>query len=112
VSSLAVLKFCLFNFNSYSDVQKSVPVKLARLLLCISISCCLDSHPRIDSVLQKYGFRYGLLENAIIASLSVLLMHICPHVLSLRRVVDGKQLGEGYNSLYSQDLWVVAGFDL
>ncbi|MFO0416311.1 MAG: carbonic anhydrase, partial [Pseudomonadota bacterium] len=46
-------------------VQKSVPVKLARLLLYISISCCFDSHPRIDSVLQKYGFRYGLLENAI-----------------------------------------------
>jgi hypothetical protein len=50
---------------NYSDVQKSVPVKLARLLLYISISCCFDSHPRIDSVLQKYGFRYGLLENAI-----------------------------------------------
>jgi hypothetical protein len=50
---------------SYSDVQKSVPVKLARLLVYISISCCFDSHPRIDSVLQKYGFRYGLLENAI-----------------------------------------------
>jgi hypothetical protein len=46
-------------------VQKSVLVKLARLLLYISIICCLDSHPRIDSVLQKYGFRYGLLENAI-----------------------------------------------
>jgi hypothetical protein len=50
----------------YSDVQKSVPVKLARLLLYISISCCFDSHPRIDSVLQKYGFRCGLLENAIV----------------------------------------------
>jgi hypothetical protein len=51
-------------FN-YSDVQKSVPVKLARLLLDITIGCCFDSHPRIDSVLQNSGFRYGLLENAI-----------------------------------------------
>ena len=50
---------------SYSDVQKSVPVKLARLLLDITIGCCFDSHPRIDSVLQNSGFRYGLLENAI-----------------------------------------------
>jgi hypothetical protein len=49
-------------------VQKSVPVKLARLLVCISIICCFDSHPRIDSVLQKYGFSYGLLENAIVSS--------------------------------------------
>ncbi|MFN4895206.1 MAG: hypothetical protein ACK5HO_05425, partial [Pseudomonadota bacterium] len=49
----------------YSDVQKSVPVKLARLLLYITIGCCFDSHPRIDSVLQNSGFRYGLLENAI-----------------------------------------------
>ncbi|MFN5063232.1 MAG: hypothetical protein ACK5GN_10330, partial [Pseudomonadota bacterium] len=47
------------------DVQKSVPVKLARLLLDITIGCCFDSHPRIDSVLQNSGFRYGLLENAI-----------------------------------------------
>ncbi|MFN5063909.1 MAG: hypothetical protein ACK5GN_13815, partial [Pseudomonadota bacterium] len=46
-------------------VQKSVPVKLARLLLDITIGCCFDSHPRIDSVLQNSGFRYGLLENAI-----------------------------------------------
>jgi hypothetical protein len=50
---------------TYSDVQKSVPVKLARLLLDITIGFCFDSHPRIDSVLQKSGFRYGLLENAI-----------------------------------------------
>jgi hypothetical protein len=42
-----------------------VPVKLARLLLDITIGCCFDSHPRIDSVLQNSGFRYGLLENAI-----------------------------------------------
>jgi hypothetical protein len=47
-------------------VQKSVPVKLARLLLDITIGCCFDSHPRIDSVLQNSGFRYGLLENAIV----------------------------------------------
>ncbi|MFN4895453.1 MAG: hypothetical protein ACK5HO_06675, partial [Pseudomonadota bacterium] len=33
------------------------------------ISCCFDSHPRIDSVPQKPGFRYGLLENAIYAVL-------------------------------------------
>jgi hypothetical protein len=49
----------------YRDVQKSVPVKLARLLPDITIGCCFDSHPRIDSVLQRPGFRYGLLENAI-----------------------------------------------
>jgi hypothetical protein len=49
----------------YSDVQKSVPVKLARLLVDITIRCCFDSHPRIDSFLQNSGFRYGLLENAI-----------------------------------------------
>ncbi|MFN5062319.1 MAG: hypothetical protein ACK5GN_05680 [Pseudomonadota bacterium] len=43
-----------------------MPVKLARLLLDITIGCCFDSHPRIDSVLQNSGFRYGLLENAIV----------------------------------------------
>jgi hypothetical protein len=48
-------------------VQKSVPVKLARLLLDITIGCCFDSHPRIGSVLQNSGFRYGLLENSIVA---------------------------------------------
>ncbi|MFN4896437.1 MAG: hypothetical protein ACK5HO_11670 [Pseudomonadota bacterium] len=42
-----------------------MPVKLATLFLYISISCCFDSHPRIDSVLQNSGFRYGLLKNAI-----------------------------------------------
>ncbi|MFN4897082.1 MAG: hypothetical protein ACK5HO_14965 [Pseudomonadota bacterium] len=42
-----------------------MPVKLARLLLDVTIGCCFDSHPRIDSVLQNSGFRYGLLENAI-----------------------------------------------
>ncbi|MFN4896408.1 MAG: hypothetical protein ACK5HO_11525 [Pseudomonadota bacterium] len=42
-----------------------MPVKLAKLLLDITIGCCFDSHPRIDSVLQNSGFRYGLLENAI-----------------------------------------------
>ena len=51
--------------EGYSDVQKSVPVKPARLLPYITIGCCFDSHPRIDSVLQKPGFRYGLLESAI-----------------------------------------------
>ncbi|MFN5062139.1 MAG: hypothetical protein ACK5GN_04765 [Pseudomonadota bacterium] len=43
-----------------------MPVKLARLLLDITIGCCFDSHPRIDSVLQNSEFRYGLLENAIV----------------------------------------------
>ncbi|MFN4897186.1 MAG: hypothetical protein ACK5HO_15500 [Pseudomonadota bacterium] len=44
-----------------------MPVKLARLLLDITIGCCcFDSHPRIDSVLQNSGFRYGFLENAIV----------------------------------------------
>ncbi|MFN5061759.1 MAG: hypothetical protein ACK5GN_02830 [Pseudomonadota bacterium] len=42
-----------------------MPVKLARLLLDITIGCCFDSHPRIDSVLQNSGFRFGLLENAM-----------------------------------------------
>ncbi|MFN5061486.1 MAG: hypothetical protein ACK5GN_01435 [Pseudomonadota bacterium] len=37
-----------------------MPVKPARLLLDITIGCCFDSHPRIDSVLQNSGFRYGL----------------------------------------------------
>jgi hypothetical protein len=46
-------------------VLQSVSVKLARFRLYIAISRCFDSHPRIDSVLQKYGFSYGLLENAI-----------------------------------------------
>ncbi|MFN4894788.1 MAG: hypothetical protein ACK5HO_03305 [Pseudomonadota bacterium] len=34
-------------------------------MLDITIGCCFDSHPRIDSVLQNSGFRYGLLENTI-----------------------------------------------
>ncbi|MFN4895033.1 MAG: hypothetical protein ACK5GN_10550 [Pseudomonadota bacterium] len=42
-----------------------MPVKLARLLLDITVGCCFDSHPRIDSVLQNSGFSYRLLENAI-----------------------------------------------
>ncbi|MFN4895693.1 MAG: hypothetical protein ACK5HO_07880, partial [Pseudomonadota bacterium] len=45
---------------------------LARLLLDITIGCCFDSHPRIDSVLQNSGFRYGLLENAIVMSINSL----------------------------------------
>ncbi len=59
--------------NHYSDVQKSVPVKLASLLPYIAIRYCFDSHPRIDSVRQKPLYRYGLLENAIygIALISV-----------------------------------------
>jgi hypothetical protein len=46
-------------------VQKSVPVKLARRLPYITIGCCFDSHPRINSSLQKPGFRYGLLKSAV-----------------------------------------------
>jgi hypothetical protein len=45
--------------RSYSDVQKSVPVKSARLLPYITMGFYFDSHPRIDSVFQKPGFRYG-----------------------------------------------------
>jgi hypothetical protein len=47
-----------FQPANYSGVQKSVPVKLARLLAYIAINYCFDSHPRIDSVLQKPIFRY------------------------------------------------------
>ncbi|MFN4896366.1 MAG: hypothetical protein ACK5HO_11315 [Pseudomonadota bacterium] len=55
-----------------------MPVKLARLLLDITIGCCFDSRPRIDSVLQNSGFRYGLLENAIKQLILVLwLTKIC-----------------------------------
>jgi mannose-6-phosphate isomerase len=46
-------------------MQKSVPVKLARLLPYIAIGCCFDSHPRIDSALQKPAGRQGLVESAI-----------------------------------------------
>ncbi|MFN4896737.1 MAG: hypothetical protein ACK5GN_06480 [Pseudomonadota bacterium] len=53
-------------------MQKSAPVKLARLLLDITIGCCFDSHPRIDIVLQNSGFRDGLLENAIRSPITVL----------------------------------------
>ena len=42
-----------------------MPVKLVRLLPYITIGCCFDSHPRIDSVLHNPGFRYGLLKNAV-----------------------------------------------
>ncbi|MFN5063748.1 MAG: hypothetical protein ACK5GN_12990 [Pseudomonadota bacterium] len=52
-----------------------MPVKLARLLLDITIGCCFDSHPRIDSVLQNSGFRHGLLENAI----ERLILHFYDH---------------------------------
>jgi hypothetical protein len=50
---------------SYCDVSKSVPVKLARLLPYITIGCCFDSHPLIDSVIQKLSVRHELLDNAI-----------------------------------------------
>ncbi|MFN5063066.1 MAG: hypothetical protein ACK5GN_09470 [Pseudomonadota bacterium] len=42
-----------------------MPVKLARLWAYITTGCCSDSYPRLDSVLQKPIFRYGLLEHAI-----------------------------------------------
>ncbi len=45
---------------AYRDVQNSVPVKLAGLLPYITIGCCFDPHPRIDSVLRRPGFRKGL----------------------------------------------------
>ncbi len=48
----------------YSAMQKSVPVKLASLLPHTTIGYCFDSHPRIDSVLQKSGFCKGLSEKA------------------------------------------------
>ena len=49
----------------YSDLQKSVPAKLARLLLLITTGCCFDSRTRIDNVFQKPLFCDGLLENAM-----------------------------------------------
>jgi hypothetical protein len=55
----------LSTHHNYSDAQKSVPVKPARLLPCITIGCCFDSHPRIDSVLQNPTFCYGLWETAM-----------------------------------------------
>jgi hypothetical protein len=63
---LSPLTICDYNSVVYSDAQKSVPVKLARLLPYITTSCCFDSHPRIDSALQKLLFRYGLLESAML----------------------------------------------
>jgi hypothetical protein len=56
---------CLIGQVFYSEVQKSVPVKLARLLPYITIGCWFDPHPRIDSVLRSPGLRYGLLQNVI-----------------------------------------------
>jgi len=50
--------------HSYSDIQKSVPIKPVRVLPSIAVGC-FNSHPLIDGVLQKSGFRYGLLENAV-----------------------------------------------
>jgi hypothetical protein len=47
---LATGRFCL---TSIGDVQKSVPLQLARLLLHITIGYRSDSHPRINRVLQK-----------------------------------------------------------
>ncbi len=47
----------------YSEGQRSIPVKLARRLRNITIACCFDSHPRIDSVFQRPGLRDGFLEN-------------------------------------------------
>ncbi|MFN4895957.1 MAG: hypothetical protein ACK5GN_01635 [Pseudomonadota bacterium] len=42
-----------------------MPVKPARSLPYITIFCCFDSHPRIYSVSQKLGFRYGRVENGV-----------------------------------------------
>jgi hypothetical protein len=64
-------------------VQKSVPVKLARLLPYITIGCCFDSHPRIDSVLQKpeispgtFGERYRDVQKSVPVKLARLLPYI------------------------------------
>jgi hypothetical protein len=51
--------------SDYSDLQEFVPGKLARILPQITIGCCFDSHPRINSVFRKPEYRYGLLDNAI-----------------------------------------------
>ncbi len=56
------------NVGLYTDLQKSASVELARLLPYVTVTCCFDSHPRIDSILQKSQYRYGLLENAIRAA--------------------------------------------
>jgi hypothetical protein len=50
---------------TYGDLQKSVPVKLARLLPYITISYRFDLHSGIDSVFQKLIFRYELVDSAI-----------------------------------------------
>jgi hypothetical protein len=71
----------------YSDMQKSVPVKLARLLLKITIGCCFDSHPRIDNVLQNSGFRHGLLENAIAVISLALTMYISHTIETIENAV-------------------------
>jgi hypothetical protein len=48
-----------------SNVQKSVPVNGQSFCQYIAISYCFDSPPRIDSILHKPRFRYGLLEDDI-----------------------------------------------
>jgi peptide chain release factor 3 len=38
---------------------------MARLMTEITIGCCFDSHPRVDSVFRRSGFRCGLFRNTI-----------------------------------------------
>jgi hypothetical protein len=72
-----------FSVNRYSDMQKPVPVKLARLLPYITIGCCFDSHPRINSALQKpevspgtFGERYIDMQKPVPVKLARLLPYI------------------------------------
>gem|GEM_PF-4783410 len=53
---------------AYSDYQKSVPIKLASLLILIAICRCFDSLSRIYSGLQKLLYRSRLLQTAIAVS--------------------------------------------
>ena len=64
-------------------MQKSVPVKLARLLPYIAIGFCFDSHPRIDSALRKpeaspetCGERYIDVQKSVPVKLARLLPYI------------------------------------
>jgi hypothetical protein len=45
--------------RGYSAAQKSVPIKLARLLPYVTIGCCFDLHPRSGGAIQKLLFRWG-----------------------------------------------------
>ena len=51
-----------------SELASPFLEKALRLLPYITIGHRFDSHTRIDNVLRKPGFRYGLSENAIARS--------------------------------------------